>query len=110
MAIIRHRLTPAVLALAMLTAPAIAIADEDDHSEVSHSGTFEEDLFASGHKVTITAEVDGGVIVMGGEVEIRSNITGDVVSSGGPPDHRRRRRRGYHRCRRAYRHRWHGRR
>jgi cytoskeletal protein CcmA (bactofilin family) len=84
MANTHHRLVAAILALAMLVVPAIAIADEHhDDSIVSHSGTFAEDLFESGRVVTITAEVDGGVIVMGGEVEIRSTITGDVVTSGG---------------------------
>ena len=63
MANIHHRLVAAILALAMLVVPVIAIADEDDDdSVVSHSGTFDEDLFASGRIVTITAEVDGGVI------------------------------------------------
>lgn len=81
MHIVRRGLFIYVLALTILIggAPALAQLHGDD---VLRTGTFNDDMFVSGSRVTIRATVNAGVIAMGSNVDISSKITGDVVTSG----------------------------
>ena len=78
----RAWLLPTVLAVAVLL-PACGERNEESDEVVIKTGSFTEDLFASGDEVTVRADVDASVIVMGGHVDVRSRVVGDVVALAG---------------------------
>ena len=82
MARVRTWFFPVVLTTVGLIGAAGAMGDEDG-SIVTKTGTFNEDVFASGREVTVRAQVDADVIVMGGHVDVRSQVSGDVVAMAG---------------------------
>ena len=81
------RLAPtSVLATAVVFTLLLIAADlqaQDFQSEVSRTGTINEDLFEGAGRITIRATVNGDIMVMGGEVIIDSMVSGDVLVMGG---------------------------
>ena len=73
---------PAFLTFLSLLVAGAAIADEDD-GVVSRTGSFSEDVYATGKHVMVRAQIQGDLIAIGERIEADPEVSGNLLAMGG---------------------------